>query len=63
MVLILGAAVIAAAVLGFMYSKPRGQKLAPYVGTVFEPYVVVAMVVGLCLGIIVVISGVIELAK
>jgi hypothetical protein len=63
MVLILGAAFIAAAIIGFLYSLPRDQRVAAFVGTAWEPYVVVAMVGGLCFGIVMIISGAIELAK
>ncbi len=63
MVLIVGAVLIAAAVVGFMYSLPRGGTVAPFVGTAWEPYVVVLIVGGLCFGIVMTINGVIELAK
>jgi hypothetical protein len=61
--LIVGAVFIAAAVAAFLYSVPRGQKAAAFVGTEWEAYVVVLMIVGLCFGIIITISGVVDLAK
>jgi hypothetical protein len=63
MIFILGAVCLAASIAAFVYSAPRGGKVAAFVGTEWEAYVVVFMVVGLCFGIIMTITGIVDLAK
>jgi hypothetical protein len=57
---------LACAVLGltaFIYSLPRGGKLAPFVGTNWEPYAVVAMISLLALGLILALVGIVDWAQ
>ena len=44
MTIIIGLACAALAVAAFIYSLPRGGKRAPFVGTEWEAYAVVAMI-------------------
>ncbi|MGH6770996.1 MAG: hypothetical protein ACRECO_18465 [Xanthobacteraceae bacterium] len=57
MTVIVGIALIALAVAGFWYSLPREDKTAFFVGTEWEPYAVVAMIMSLAAGSLLVISG------
>jgi len=63
MTAIIGIAFIVLAVTAFIYSLPRGDRLAPFVGTNWEPYAVVMMVVLLGAGVVMIISGSAELAE
>jgi hypothetical protein len=58
MVLLLGIALAALAVLAFVFSIPRGGKTARFVGTEWEPYAVVAMLCALFVGLLLVIADV-----
>ena len=60
------AAGIAMAVLGlsaFVYSLPRGGKVAPFVGSQWEGYVVVLIIGFFAVGLILSLLGTIELMK
>jgi hypothetical protein len=57
MTIILGIGLLAASIVIFFYSLPRAGKLARFVNTPWEPYVVVLMIVMLGLGGILTVSG------
>ncbi len=61
MTLIFGIVLVALAVFAFVSSLPRGGKLARFVGTAWEGYAVVLMIVVLGMGAILAISGATEL--
>jgi hypothetical protein len=50
-------------VTAFIYSLPRGGKLAPFVGTNWEPYAVVTMISLLALGLILALVGTVDWAQ
>ncbi len=60
MTAIIGIAFVVLAVTAFIYSLPRGDRVAPFVGTNWEPYAVVVMVVLLGAGFVMIISGMVE---
>ena len=61
--LILGGVVLLSALGIFLYCLPRGGKTHRLVGTEFEPYVAVAIVAGLAVSFVLMLSGVIELVE
>jgi hypothetical protein len=63
MTAIIGIAFVVLAVTAFIYSLPRRDRLAPFVGTNWEPYAVVMIVVLLGAGVVMIISGITELAN
>ena len=63
MTAIIGIAFVVLAVTAFIYSLPRRGRLAPFVGTNWEPYAVVMIVVLLGAGVVMIISGITELAN
>jgi hypothetical protein len=54
---IVGIAIMALAIVAFFYSLPRAGKLAPFVGSEWEAYVVVAMLGGFAGGLLLAITG------
>jgi hypothetical protein len=63
MTLISGVALVLLSAAAFFYSLPRGGKLARFVGSQWEGYIVVAMIAGLGVGVMLVISGATQLLK
>jgi hypothetical protein len=61
MVLILGIALMALALVVFVFSLPRGGRTARFVGTHWEGYAVVAMLCTFGVGLLLVISGTADL--
>jgi hypothetical protein len=60
MTIIIGLACAVLAVTAFIFSVPRGGKVAPFVGTEWEAYVVVMMICLLATGLILTIVGITE---
>jgi hypothetical protein len=63
MTLIIGLVLVLLAATVFFYSLPRGDRVARFVGTEWEGYAVVMMVALLAVGVVMTISGVVELAN
>ena len=63
MTAIIGTAFVVLAVTAFIYSLPRGDRAAPFVGTNWEPYAVAMMIVLLGAGVVMIISGIANLAE
>ena len=63
MTMFVGAGILAAALAAFVYSLPRRGKTARFVGTQSEGYVVVGMICLGGLGLLLAITGAIELLK
>jgi hypothetical protein len=61
MVLILGIALMALALVAFVFSLPRRGKTARFVGTHWEGYAVVAMLCTFGVGLMFVLSGAADL--
>lgn len=62
MTLIFGLVLIALAAGAFVYSLPRGGRTARFVGTKWEGYAVVVLIGAVGIGIIMAITGAIQLA-
>jgi len=63
MTVIIGMVSIVLAVAAFVYSLPRGDRVAPFVGSNWEPYAVVMMLALLAVGFVMTVSGIVELAN
>ena len=61
--LITGAALLLLSVGAFFYSLPRDGKVARFVGSKWEGYIVVVMIGGLGIGAMFVISGAMQMLK
>lgn len=61
--LFLGVMVLLITVGLFLYCLPRGGKLHRLVGTEFEPYVAVAIVTGVAVSLVLMLSGIIALME
>jgi hypothetical protein len=59
MLLISGIVLIGLAVALFLYSLPRNGRPARFVGSAWEPYIVILIVGGLGLGLLIAVKGVI----
>jgi hypothetical protein len=55
-----GIALVAVSVLVLWLSKPRHGKTAKFVGTQYEPYIVVLICTGLGLGLMMILSGILQ---
>ena len=63
MTMLVGAVILAASLAAFLYSLPRGGRTARFVGSPWEGYIVVMLVCLLGLGVLLTITGAVELAK
>jgi len=63
MSVIIGLVFVVMAVAAFVYSLPRGGRYAPFVGTEWEAYVVVAMIGLLAAGLVMTVVGITEWAQ
>jgi hypothetical protein len=63
MTVIIGVVFVVLAVTAFVYSLPRGGRLARFVGTEWEPYAVVMMISFLATGLVMTIVGIVEFAQ
>jgi hypothetical protein len=63
MTMLVGAVLLAASLAVYLYSLPRGGRTARFVGSPLEGYIVVGLVCLLGLGLLLTITGAIELAK
>ena len=63
MFLATGIVMAALALSAFVYSLPRGGKVAPFVGTQWEGYAVVLIIGFFAVGLILSLLGTIELLK
>ena len=63
MTMLVGAVILAASLAAFVYSLPRGGRTAKFVGSPWEGYIVVGLVCLLGLGLLLTITGAIELAR
>ena len=57
MLLVSGIVLIGLAVALFVYSLPRDGKLAKFVGSPWEPYIVILILCGLALGVLIAVAG------
>jgi hypothetical protein len=57
MLLVSGIALIGLAVARFFYSLPRDGKPARFVGSAWEPYIVICVIGGLALGVLIAVTG------
>jgi hypothetical protein len=57
MLLVSGIVLIGLAVALFVYSLPRDGKPAKFVGSAWEPYIVILIVGGLALGMLIAVTG------
>jgi hypothetical protein len=63
MTVITGVVFVVVAVTAFIYSLPRGGRVARFVGTNWEGYAVVMMISLLASGAVLIVSGLSELAN
>jgi hypothetical protein len=63
MILATGIVLLLGAAACFIYSLPRGGKTARFVGGEWEGYAVVAMIGGMGIGILLIVTGAISLAN
>jgi hypothetical protein len=63
MTVIIGVVFIVVAVTAFIFSLPRGGKVARFVNTNWEGYAVVIMISLLALGAVLLVSGIAELTN
>ena len=63
MTIIIGVVCLVLAVTAFIYSLPRGDRRAIFVGTEWEAYAVVAMISLLAAGLVMTVSGIVELVN
>jgi hypothetical protein len=57
MLLVSGIVLIGLAVALFVYSLPRDGKPAKFVGSAWEPYIVILIIGGLALGMLIALTG------
>ena len=63
MTMLVGAVLLAASLAVYVYSLPRGGRTARFVGSAWEGYIVVGLVCLLGLGLLLTITGTIELIR
>ncbi|HET7680069.1 MAG TPA: hypothetical protein VFK79_08055 [Xanthobacteraceae bacterium] len=63
MTIIIGVAFVVLGAAAFIYSLPRGGRVARFVGTNWEGYAVVMMISLLAVGLVMIISGIAEVAQ
>lgn len=61
MYLLVGVLGIAASAAGAWYALPKNGKVAPFVGTVVEPYVAIAITMGFMLSLGAIVAGIAQL--
>ena len=61
--LLVGVVLLAASLAAFSYSLPRGGKTAKFVGSQWEGFIVVGMICVIGFGLMLAITGAIELIK
>jgi hypothetical protein len=60
---IIGVVFVVLAVAAFIFSLPRGSRVAPFVGTAWEGYAAVMMISLFAVGLVMIISSIAELAN
>jgi hypothetical protein len=63
MTMLVGAVILAASLAIYVYSLPRGGRTARFVGSPLEGYIVVGLVCLLGLGLLLTITGSVELLR
>jgi hypothetical protein len=59
--MIVGLALLLLSLVAFSFALPRGGKVAGFVGSPWEGYIVIVMVLGICGGVMLAVAGVVQL--